>query len=336
MKFGVLRGNGLTRNIVFDRSSPANRDDCFAPYALMKERLGALGYELNTADLAKADGIQFELHQDVQEDTLSSFNYLLMLETEFVRPENGVPANWAKYRKIFTWNDLLVDGERFIKVNPPNPISVHTDDGFAGRDRFCCLISSNKTLPVKDVRDLYPERVKTIRWFETHAPEMFDLYGNDWDQPVAARGLLGKVQRRFWRKVWPLMKIRPFPSYRGRVAQKSAVMGRTRFSICYENISDVAGYITEKIFDSFFAGCVPVYWGANNILDYVPADCFVDRRQFDDHAALFAFLNDMSEEVFIGYQQRIARFLASAAAFQFGSEFFAETIATTIVRDIGA
>lgn len=336
MKFCVLRGNGLTQNVVFDRYSPANRDDCFAPYVLLKERLGALGYALNTADLATAGGTQFELHQDVQTETQSPFNYLLMLETEFVRPDNGNSANWAKYRKIFTWNDLLVDGERFIKVNPPNPIRVHAADGFAVRDRFCCLISSNKTLPVSDPRDLYPERVKTIRWFEQHAPKQFDLYGNDWDQPVAARGLLGKVQRRFWRKVGPLIKMRPFPSYRGRVAQKTGVLARTRFSICYENISDVPGYITEKIFDSFFAGCVPVYWGANNILDYMPADCFVDRRQFDDHGALFAFLNGMTEEVFVGYQERIAHYLASDAAFQFGAEFFADTIASTIVHDIGA
>jgi hypothetical protein len=332
----VLRGNGLTRNVIFDRSSPENRDDCFAPYALMKERLRAFGYELDTADLGQTNSRQFELHQDVQSETDSSVNYLLMLETEFVRPENGNPDNWAKYRKIFTWNDLLVDGERFIKVNPPNPITVHAADGFSGRDRFCCLISSNKTLPVKDARDLYPERVNTIRWFEAHAPEMFDLYGNDWDKPVVARGLLGKVQRRFWRQFGPLMRIRPFPSYRGRVAHKSAVMARTRFSICYENISDVPGYITEKIFDSFFSGCVPVYWGANNILDYVPVNCFVDRRQFQDHFSLFEFLNGMTEDVFIGYQQRIAAFLASEAAFRFSSEFFAETIATAIVQDIGA
>ena len=36
----------------------------------------------------------------------------------------------------------------------------------------------------------------------------------------------------------------------------------------------VKGYITEKIFDSFFAGVVPIYWGAENITDYVPKSLY--------------------------------------------------------------
>ena len=43
---------------------------------------------------------------------------------------------------------------------------------------------------------------------------------------------------------------------------------------------DVLGYITEKIFDSFAAWCVPVYWGASNVTDYIPEGCFIDRRKF--------------------------------------------------------
>lgn len=34
-----------------------------------------------------------------------------------------------------------------------------------------------------------------------------------------------------------------------------------RFNICPEN-SDTPGYVTEKLFDSFEAGCIPIYWGA--------------------------------------------------------------------------
>lgn len=336
MKFAVLRGNGFVNNGIFDRRNPGNRDDCYEPYALLKERFLAAGIELNTADIGGAAAAAFELHQDVQRGTDGDGNFLLMLETQFVCPPNGVPQNWAKYRKIFTWNDLLVDGIRFIKINPPNPIRVPQVDGFSARDRFCCLISSNKSLPADDRRNLYPERVKTIRWFEANAPEQFDLFGHDWDRPVVGSGLIGKIERRFWRRFGPLLKLRPFPSYRGRVASKHAVMARTRFSICYENVKDVPGYITEKIFDSFFAGCVPVYWGADNVLDYIPAGCFVDRRQFSSHEQLFEFLNNMTATEFIGYQQKIASFLASDAAYNFGCEFFAETIVSTIVSDLGA
>lgn len=34
-----------------------------------------------------------------------------------------------------------------------------------------------------------------------------------------------------------------------------------KFNICPEN-SNSKGYVTEKIFDSFLAGCIPIYWGS--------------------------------------------------------------------------
>lgn len=36
-----------------------------------------------------------------------------------------------------------------------------------------------------------------------------------------------------------------------------------RFNLCPEN-SDNKGYVTEKIFDSIKAGCIPIYWGSEN------------------------------------------------------------------------
>lgn len=36
-----------------------------------------------------------------------------------------------------------------------------------------------------------------------------------------------------------------------------------KFNLCPEN-SDSRGYVTEKIFDSFLAGCIPIYWGSGN------------------------------------------------------------------------
>jgi hypothetical protein len=336
MIFAALRGAGLTDNVIFDRTNPANRDDCFAPYAMMREKFLAASVQLDTTDRAVLGDLKFEIHQDVQQGSTSPVSYLLMFETSFVKSENGNAAEWAKYKKIFTWNDELVDGTRFIKFNFPNPIHVHAEDGFEKRDRFCCLIAGNKTLATGDARNLYPERVKAIRWFEQHAPQDFDLFGIDWNMPVLHRGLPGKVERRIFGALGGLVKLRPFPSYRGRVEHKREVLTRTRFSICYENVRDLPGYITEKIFDCFFSGCVPVYWGAGNIADHVPPDCFIDRRRFRDTGEVYDFLKAMSEQEFRGYQQRIADFLRSEAAYPFSAEFFAETIVNTIVQDLGA
>jgi hypothetical protein len=35
-----------------------------------------------------------------------------------------------------------------------------------------------------------------------------------------------------------------------------------RFNLCPEN-SNASGYCTEKIFEAIYAGCIPVYYGAN-------------------------------------------------------------------------
>ena len=326
---------GFVNNSIFNLTHPWNRDNCFDPFCLIKEKLTNHGIEINTDDVNVGRPLAFELHMDVQKQSISRKCYLLMLETAQVQPANGVQANHDCYRKILTWDDELVDDDRFIKINFPNPIQIHPVDGFVNRDIFCTLIAGNKALSVSDERNLYPERVKAIRWFEKQAAQDFDLYGVGWDMPEVRGGVLGKLQSRFWKVARRFVKLRPFPSYRGKVANKSDVLSRARFAICYENVRDLSGYITEKIFDCFFSGCVPVYWGASNVTDYIPADCFIDRRKFSDTAAVYAFLKMISEEEFRGYQQRIVAFLQSDAAYPFSSEYFAETIVSTIVKDLG-
>lgn len=335
MKFSLLRGTGLQKDIIFDINSPYNRDNCFAPYVMLKEAFDRNSIQINTSDLADGHPISFELHQDVQHVSVTVDSYLLLFETRFIKPDNGDHTQFERYRKIFTWDDRLVDGDRFIKINFPNKLHIHGVDGFSARSQFCCLISSNRALSKQDDRDLYIERVAAIRWFEKNAPANFDLYGIDWNFPAAKGGTRGRLERRLWLLLSRFTNLQSFPSYRGRVDSKHDVLSNTRFSICYENVRDLPGYITEKIFDCFFAGCVPVYWGASNVEKYIPADCFIDRRQFSTMSELYAFLEAMSETEFMGYQQRISDFLSSDAAHPFGANSFAETIVKTVVDDLG-
>ncbi len=337
MKIANLVMSGMSRDEIFNLESKFNRDNGFLAWDLLRRALLKQQIEIHTVDINLNKHVDCEIHLDVwQSVTKNVKGYLLMLETAQIRPENSVQISLDGYRKIFTWNDELVDGDRFIKINFPNPIHIHPVDGFVSRACFCTLIAGNKALSVSDERNLYPERVKAIRWFEEQAAQDFDLYGIGWDMPEARGGMLGKLQSRFWKVVGRFVKLLPFPSYRGKVANKSDVLSRARFAICYENVRDLPGYITEKIFDCFFSGCVPVYWGASNVTDHIPADCFIDRRKFSDTAEVYAFLKTITEQEFCGYQQRIATFLQSDAAYPFSSEYFAETIVKTIVHDLGA
>lgn len=329
-------GDSLCNNNIFDLNLPGNRDGCYEPYLLLRQLLLTHGIELNTPDKYKAGKIHFELHMDAQlRINAKAPCYVILYESPQIRPINQSKYLLAKYRRIFTWRDDWVDGQRYIKLNLPNKIAVNNSRGWRGREKLCCLISANKTVPHASPLLLYSERVNLIRWFERHAPQDFDLFGIGWDKPVARHGLVGRVIGKVQSYIPKRKGLVFFPSYRGKVASKLEVFQRYRFSICYENVRELPGYITEKIWDSFFAGCVPVYWGASNITSYIPENCFIDRRKFASHEELYAFMTSMSEPDYIAYQDRIAAFLASERAKAFSAESFAETIVNTIVSDLG-
>jgi hypothetical protein len=131
-----------------------------------------------------------------------------------------------------------------------------------------------------------------------------------------------------------LFGYKPFPSWRGEVKFKSDILSNSKYSYCYENVKDLPNYITEKIFDSFLSGCVPVYWGADNVQEYIPPVCFVDRRLFKDTAEVHRYLMSITPEQHGQFQRNISDFLRSEKAYLFSTENFATTIANTIASDI--
>jgi hypothetical protein len=71
------------------------------------------------------------------------------------------------------------------------------------------------------------------------------------------------------------------------------MIGRYRFCLCFENCG-FPGYITEKIYDCFLAGVVPIYLGAPDIADRFPAGSFIDFRTFSSTAEMLGRLEAMT------------------------------------------
>lgn len=333
MMYASLRGNGLKNNEIFNLKSELNRDNCFEPYFRLKNRFLESGIILNTADLNHSITVDFELHQDFQVASSSKKNYLLMFETDLILPANGKIDGMDHYRRVFTWRDDLLDEKYFIKINFPNQLSIPIINDFQRRDKFCCLIAGNKSIRRNDPRNLYPERISAIRWFEANAKGDFDLYGPGWKLPAKRSGVLGRAVNLLYRLIYPHLNLTAFPSYRGMLKNKSDALLHTRFAICYENVRDLPGYITEKIFDCFLSGCVPVYWGASNIDRYIPSKCFIDRRNFRNTEEVYRYIKNIDESEYIEFQKNIVSFLGSEAAIQFGADFFAETVVNAVVED---
>ena len=192
------------------------------------------------------------------------------------------------------------------------------------------MIASNKSANVNDSRELYSERVKVIRWFQDHAPEHFDLYGHRWDQPPPSVGRFGRGLALLIGKSYRFVGYKPFMSYRGPITTKGEVLRRYKFAICFENAKDFKGYVTEKIFDCFAAGCVPIYLGASNISELIPDDCFIDYRNFGSFAKCYEYICSVSDEQLNRYQLAISNFLLSRKA----TPFYPTTFAKTIVHGV--
>ena len=161
------------------------------------------------------------------------------------------------------------------------------------------------------VPDLYEERLEVIAAFA--GDPGFRLFGRGWD---GARRLHPDVIRS---------------SYGGPVADKHEVLSGFRFSLCFEN-TRFPGYVTEKIFDCFFAGTIPVYLGAPDVATLIPADSFIHVPEFGSFEELRAHLRGVSADDAAGYLESARRFLASDAFDPFHEETFVNAIVDEVQR----
>ena len=324
-------------NFMFLNHNAPIGDNLLTPLVRLKEEAAKSGIEIGTVDvipMQRADAVVFfdfpGRNKKVFLDAVKTGKplYLIAIESPLVNPEGFDPANHGRFRKVFTWSDELItrDPARYVKINYSYdlPFDLRTDAA-VGR-KLCTLIAGNKS--ISHPKELYSKRVETIRWFERNHPDEFDLYGTGWDE----YSFSGPLPLRLLNRVKPLRRLlaSDYPSYRGTVERKREVLERYKFAICYENASDIPGYVTEKIFDCFFAGCVPVYLGADNVAEYIPSGCYIDRRSYATEEQLYGYIADMDDSLYAGYLDGIKEFLSGEKAHAFSCDYFVRTLLRNI------
>ena len=229
--------------------------------------------------------------------------YLIATEPEPIVPLNYDPRNVLIFDKIFTWRTDLIDSRRWIGIRPitfkfASPVS---EPSFHQR-RFCVMIASiNRT--AADPNELYSQRADTAIWFDRFHPMKLDFYGR---------------KNRY--------TDTNFGVYRGPVAEKIEVMKNYKFCICYENSRSSPGYISEKIFDALFAGCVPIYWGDDGSHETLPNELYIDRRSFGSHEELYECLESIGQAEYDRYRVVADRFLRSPFAQSYNERSLASVI----------
>jgi hypothetical protein len=334
MMLGSVWADGHSNNSFFREDDPTHRFNPTHTNRVLREAFARRGVELNTADVNAGRSVDFELHFEGRALPASSApRFLVALENPFINPLNADPAYFTNFRRVFAWDRRFLGMPNVEEIAYGIHFIVPPWPGFDERPIFSCLINANKRFQNPLPNDLYVERVEVIRWHERHAPQDFHLYGLGWNKPRHESGWAGKLRRRVQRLATQAYGYRPFPSWKGELPDKSAVLLRSKFSYCYENVHSLSGYVTEKIFDSMMNGCVPVYWGADDVTRRVPKEAFIDRRQFRDTAEVHAHLRAMSPDEYAGRQAAIRSFLADGAQ-RFSSQQFADTIAQGVLASL--
>ena len=335
-------------------------DDLMAPYVYLRAYLQQQGVETHTADYLPEQPddhlnlyISLGLFPDFKRmaqrpDVILSAYFIFecpVVEPSIYRKITEVQDN---FRRIFTWSDsdaLLHFTKKPLRCQhfhwPQSFDHVH-EHIWSRRDRkFLVMINSNK-LPRIYWHELYTERMRAVAYFSRY--DEIDLYGVGWDEPSwrLGRTRIPFTFRRIYRfGLTQWQKIKPDPLlqaarrvYRGKAESKSDTLGNYTFAICFEN-SILKGWITEKIFDCFFAGTIPIYLGAPDIEDYVPQNCFIDMRKFPDYASLHKYLKSLTPTEIDGFRLRAREFLESSQFEPFTKRAYANLFREIIQEDTG-
>lgn len=336
MKYASIVAGRHKRNEIFKPGAGSNGGEFHLPYRQLRELFRKSGVELSTADMNIGREVVFELHINAQRRFPKCPAYAYLYEDPIIRPLNSEMAQLRRYRKVFTSNETLIDSKQILRLDYPNNLTLRPVPSFDERDLFCVMIASNKALLHPHPRSLHGNRIEIIRFFEAQAPDLFALYGKGWNIPAVRHGLTGRLVKRVneWRA--RIAPSRPFPSYRGTVYTKSEVLDRAKFSICYENSRGSPGYLTEKIFDCFTSGCIPIYIGATHGAALVPEGCYIDGDRFNSPAEMLHFLQSIDVVSHARYQAAIQRFLAGPDSVRFTNAHFCQSLVNIVMADFMA
>jgi hypothetical protein len=185
----------------------------------------------------------------------------------------------AKSCQSLSWDSrkylVMVAGNKYWKIRR-SPIRQ-----LAAKIRDVVSRSPQRISRAYASTQLHDHRLAAISHFGQW--DKLDLYGSGW-------GSLKNLPLHWQNELSvTISKLNPAPC-----TDKLATIARYRFALCFENL-EFPGYVTEKIIDCLVAGVVPIYWGAPDIRDFIPEDCFIDSRKFESLGDLDSYLGRISE-----------------------------------------
>ena len=350
----------LNDRLFGDSTANHTGDDVNRPFRIVRDHYVAMGIPVHTADFLPeapdgrrhiyvslgriGDYPRLAARPDV---VLSAF---FGIECPIVEPSiyAALPAIQRHVKRILTYSDarslmpFTREPVRFEHYVWPQPLDGIQEFAWERTDRgFLTMINANK-LPRVYRDELYTKRLDAVEYF--HRFGEIDLYGKGWGRaPMrVGKSWVPWTVRKYQDRLWELrQRLLPDPVYaavaaawKGTVDSKAETLGRYRFAICFENMV-LPGWITEKIFDCLAAGCVPVYWGAPEIADLIPADSYIDMREFEGFGDLRKFLHALEPDRVQRYREAGRAFMESSRLDPFRPRGFLEHFRRILREDAG-
>jgi len=282
---------------LFDASNLVlNRDDTLSPFIRLKAAAELRGIKMHTADIVFKKGIPLTEECDYYSfGVLTNFRQLkntkgvnlkafLIMEPPVVDKSlyQALPELTAAFERVYVHNTIGdgyslkgVDQSKLRQLYWPQPRAEIIEPFWSHqpRQRRIVMINGNHK-PGSFDGELYSTRIEAM--VELAKTGVVDLYGRGWERWWSR----SSMWLPYWRNRKTLMSI-----YKGACTSKYEVMSNYTFALCFENMA-MQGYVTEKIFDCFYAGTIPLYLGASDIPELIPKEAFIDCRQFSSWAKM--------------------------------------------------
>ena len=310
-------------NLIFDLNY--GTEGRAIPYFNLYNKLTELGYEVGTydkfkkRDISSSDILLAFNHQPVisyQIGQWFNFEKKILVAQEPLNKNNFRIKTFREYCKVLTWNANIIVSDKITRINAYPIVKTKMEWLPLENRKLITNISINKKSNAKG--ELYSERIKAIELSEKIFETDFEFYGIGWNK---ATSILEKLK---------LKKYRHFKSYKSDTTNKFETLRNFKFSLCFENTKLMKGNISEKIFDCFQCGVIPLYWGAPDIANFIPKETFIWREDFETTEDMLLFVKKMSADEINSKIHSIDTFLRSEKMDLFWEDAYVNKIVKTI------
>jgi GR25 family glycosyltransferase involved in LPS biosynthesis len=200
------------------------------------------------------------------ENTPSVFGHGVFLNLGFdeTDEDRGV-YRFPLWKQYLDW--FGADQDRLInpKTMPLDSVVSVDTEALLAKKKFCAFVVSNPTNPVRNAAFQWLSQYKKV----DSAGRLFNNIGEDIFTITGGGG--------------------------GGELKKLEFLKDYKFCLTYEN-SRRDGYVTEKLLAAKAAGCVPIYWGAQNVCDDFAEGSFLNANNFQTPDELISAVRALDED----------------------------------------